>query len=198
MYFLFFKLDLQKTWFCRCNFREPELVLLDMQSVPAGQEGWLAFDVTSASNHWLLQPRSNLGIRLYVETEDGEHLISHWLKKIQIIKVLFRCVTVSQLIVFVLNGSLEEWYLFISSLCSFPLSDRSLSAGWVGLVGRRGPRSKQPFMVTFFRASQAPCRPPRALRHNTQRRKKHKNDLPHPNRPGLFGKGSWICFRYSA
>lgn len=48
-----------------------ELVLLDMQSVPAGQEGWLAFDVTTASNHWLLHPRSNLGIRLYVETEEG-------------------------------------------------------------------------------------------------------------------------------
>ncbi|XP_030644546.1 bone morphogenetic protein 8A isoform X2 [Chanos chanos] len=111
--------------------REPELVLLDMQSVPAGQEGWLAFDVTSASNHWLLHPRSNMGIRLYVETEE----------------------------------------------------DRSLSAGWVGLVGRRGPRSKQPFMVTFFRASQAPCRPPRALRHSTPRKKKHKYDLPHPNRP---------------
>lgn len=54
--------------------REPELVLLDMQSVPAGQEGWLAFDVTSASNHWLLHPRSNLGIRLYVETEEGGYL----------------------------------------------------------------------------------------------------------------------------
>lgn len=51
--------------------REPELVLLDVQSVAAGQEGWLAFDVTTASNHWLLQPRSNLGIRLYVETEEG-------------------------------------------------------------------------------------------------------------------------------
>ncbi|XP_046875643.1 bone morphogenetic protein 8A [Hypomesus transpacificus] len=107
--------------------REPELVLLDMQSVPAGQEGWLAFDVTSASNRWLLHPRSNLGIRLYVETEE----------------------------------------------------DRSLSAGWVGLVGRRGPRAKQPFMVTFFRASQAPCRPPRALRPNP-RRKKTKYDLPVP------------------
>ena len=47
-------------------------MLLDMQSVPAGQEGWLAFDVTSASNRWLLHPRSNLGIRLYVETEEGE------------------------------------------------------------------------------------------------------------------------------
>ncbi|XP_041758986.1 bone morphogenetic protein 8B isoform X2 [Coregonus clupeaformis] len=108
--------------------REPELVLLDMQSVPAGQEGWLAFDVTSASNRWLLHPRSNLGIRLYVETEE----------------------------------------------------DRSLSAGWVGLVGRRGPRSKQPFMVTFFRASQAPCRPPRALKPNP-RKKKPKYDLPLPS-----------------
>uniref|UniRef100_A0A3B5B6P3 Bone morphogenetic protein 8A-like n=1 Tax=Stegastes partitus TaxID=144197 RepID=A0A3B5B6P3_9TELE len=109
--------------------REPELVLLDMQSVPAGQEGWLAFDVTSASNHWLLHPRSNLGIRLYVETEE----------------------------------------------------DRSLSAGWIGLVGRRGPRSKQPFMVTFFRESQVPCRPPRAVKPHP-RKKKLKYDLPVPNR----------------
>ncbi|XP_069572816.1 bone morphogenetic protein 8A, partial [Brachyistius frenatus] len=109
------------------RLREPELALLDMQSVPAGQEGWLAFDVTSASNHWLLHPRSNLGIRLYVETEE----------------------------------------------------DRSLSAGWIGLVGRRGPRSKQPFMVTFFRESQVPCRPPRAVKPHP-RRKKPKYDLPVP------------------
>uniref|UniRef100_A0A673B9U1 Bone morphogenetic protein 8a n=1 Tax=Sphaeramia orbicularis TaxID=375764 RepID=A0A673B9U1_9TELE len=108
--------------------REPELVLLDMQSVPAGQEGWLAFDVTSASNHWLLHPRSNLGIRLYVETEE----------------------------------------------------DRSLSAGWIGLVGRRGPRSKQPFMVTFFRENQVPCRPPRAVKPHPRRRKP-KYDLPLPS-----------------
>lgn len=110
------------------RLREPELVLLDMQSVPAGQEGWLAFDVTSASNHWLLHPRSNLGIRLYVETEE----------------------------------------------------DRSLSAGWIGLVGRRGPRSKQPFMVTFFRENQIPCRPPRAVKTHP-RRKKPKYDLPVPS-----------------
>uniref|UniRef100_A0A673LC51 Bone morphogenetic protein 8A-like n=1 Tax=Sinocyclocheilus rhinocerous TaxID=307959 RepID=A0A673LC51_9TELE len=69
---------------------------------------------------------------------------------------------------------------------TFSVIDRSLSAAWVGLVGRRGPRSKQPFMVTFFRASQAPCRPPRALRHNNPRKKKPKYDLPHPNRPGIF------------
>ncbi|XP_075867321.1 bone morphogenetic protein 8A isoform X2 [Nelusetta ayraudi] len=108
--------------------REPELVLLDVQSVAAGQEGWLAFDVTTASNHWLLQPRSNLGIRLYVETEE----------------------------------------------------DRSLSAGWIGLVGRRGPRSKQPFMVTFFRENQVPCRPPRAVKPHA-RKKKPKYDLPVPS-----------------
>ncbi|TWW59904.1 bone morphogenetic protein 8A [Takifugu rubripes] len=108
--------------------REPGLVLLDVQSVPAGQEGWLAFDVTTASNHWLLNPRSNLGIRLYVETEE----------------------------------------------------DRSLSAGWIGLVGRRGPRSKQPFMVTFFRENQVPCRPPRAVKPHPRRRKP-KYDLPVPS-----------------
>ncbi|MBN3307539.1 BMP8A protein, partial [Amia calva] len=124
--------------------REPELVLLDMQSVPGGQEGWLGFDVTAASNRWLLQPSRNLGLRLYAESEE----------------------------------------------------DRSLSPGWVGLVGRRGPRSKQPFMVTFFRASQigpapAPPRTPRALRthsnHAKQSKKKIKYDLPHPNRlNGIF------------
>ncbi|CAB1351077.1 unnamed protein product [Coregonus sp. 'balchen'] len=56
-------------------------------------------------------------------------------------------------------------------------TDRSLSAGWVGLVGRRGPCSKQPFMVTFFRASQAPCR---ALNPNP-RKKKPKYDRPLPS-----------------
>uniref|UniRef100_A0A8C6S924 Bone morphogenetic protein 8a n=1 Tax=Neogobius melanostomus TaxID=47308 RepID=A0A8C6S924_9GOBI len=115
------------------RLRDPELVLLDMQSVPAGQEGWLAFDVTSAANHWLLHPRSNLGIRLYYSDFHG----------------------------------------------SVP-SDRSLSAGWIGLVGRRGPRSKQPFMVTFFRESQVPCRPPRAVKPRPRRRKP-KPDLPMPS-----------------
>ncbi len=65
--------DIKILWFDR----EPELVLLDMQSVHVGQEGWLAFDVTPASNRWLLHPRSNLGIRLYVETEEGELFLMH-------------------------------------------------------------------------------------------------------------------------
>lgn len=67
--------------------REPELVLLDMQSVPAGQEGWLAFDVTSASNRWLLHPRSNLGIRLYVETEEGELFLMYSMEAKYIVPV---------------------------------------------------------------------------------------------------------------
>ncbi|CAB1351190.1 unnamed protein product [Coregonus sp. 'balchen'] len=57
------------------------------------------------------------------------------------------------------------------------VENRSLSAGWVGLVGRRGPCSKQPFMVTFFRASQASCR---ALNPNP-RKKKPKYDRPLPS-----------------
>lgn len=61
-----------------------------------------------------------------------------------------------------------------------PTSDRSLSAGWIGLVGRRGPRSKQPFMVTFFRENQVPCRPPRAVKPHA-RKKKPKYDLPVPS-----------------
>uniref|UniRef100_A0A3Q0TDJ8 Bone morphogenetic protein 8a n=1 Tax=Amphilophus citrinellus TaxID=61819 RepID=A0A3Q0TDJ8_AMPCI len=123
--------------------REPELVLLDMQSVPAGQEGWLAFDVTSASNHWLVHPRSNLGIRLYVETEE----------------------------------------------------DRSLSAAWIGLVGRRGPRSKQPFMVTFFRENQIPCRPPRAAKPHPRKRKP-KYDLPVPNFKGYSENRGQPCKKH--
>lgn len=67
-----------------------------------------------------------------------------------------------------------------SAHCNVLLPDRSLSAGWIGLVGRRGPRSKQPFMVTFFRESQVPCRPPRAVRPNP-RKKKPKYDLPLPS-----------------
>uniref|UniRef100_W5LZ94 Bone morphogenetic protein 8a n=3 Tax=Lepisosteidae TaxID=7915 RepID=W5LZ94_LEPOC len=129
--------------------REPELVLLDLQSVPGGQEGWLVFDVTAATNRWQQNPHSNHGLRLYAETEE----------------------------------------------------DRSLSPGWVGLVGRRGPRSKQPFMVTFFRASHTPTRAPRAAR-TSNRKKKPKYDLPHPNRlPGIFdhnhiNSGRQACKRH--
>ncbi|XP_009865740.1 PREDICTED: bone morphogenetic protein 8A-like, partial [Apaloderma vittatum] len=92
--------------------RESDLFLLDVQDLRAGTEGWLVFDVTAASNHWLVDRKYNLGLRLYVETDDGH----------------------------------------------------SVDPGSAGLLGRRGPRSKQPFMVTFFRASPGPARVARAAK----------------------------------
>lgn len=131
----------------------------------AGQEGWLAFDVTTASNHWLLQPRSNLGIRLYVETEEGGcSARSHG-------GIYSRCFSSTTNTVYPPTSNPPPPH---------PTSDRSLSAGWIGLVGRRGPRSKQPFMVTFFRENQVPCRPPRAVKPHA-RKKKPKYDLPVPS-----------------
>lgn len=43
-----------------------------MQDLRAGTEGWLVFDVTAASNHWSVDQKYSLGLRLYVETDDGE------------------------------------------------------------------------------------------------------------------------------
>ncbi|KFR15803.1 Bone morphogenetic protein 8A, partial [Opisthocomus hoazin] len=75
--------------------RESELFLLDVQDLRAGTEGVCAA-VAAASNHWLVDRKYNLGLRLYVETADGH----------------------------------------------------SVDPGSAGLLGRWGPRSKQPFMVT--------------------------------------------------
>ncbi|NXI99359.1 BMP8A protein, partial [Psophia crepitans] len=117
--------------------RESDLFLLDVQDLRAGTEGWLVFDVTAASSHWLVDRKYNLGLRLYVETDDGH----------------------------------------------------SVDPGSAGLLGRRGPRSKQPFMVTFFRASRSPARVTRAAKPPRRRQPKKTNDLPHPNKlPGIFGK----------
>lgn len=58
--------------------RESDLFLLDTQDLHAGTEGWLVFDVTAASNHWLVDRKYNLGLRLYVETDDGELSCSVW------------------------------------------------------------------------------------------------------------------------
>ncbi|XP_061870332.1 bone morphogenetic protein 8B-like [Colius striatus] len=129
--------------------RESDLFLLDVQDLRAGTEGWLVFDITAASNHWLVDGKYNLGLRLYVETDDGH----------------------------------------------------SVDPGSAGLLGRRGPRSKQPFMVTFFGAGAA--RVPRAAR--APRRRQHRrnnNDLPQPNKlPGIFddvhaAAGRQICRRH--
>ncbi|XP_053123923.1 bone morphogenetic protein 8A [Hemicordylus capensis] len=130
--------------------RESELLLLDLQDLLAGTEGWLVFDVAAASNHWLLSRKYNLGLRLYVETEDGQ----------------------------------------------------SVDPGLAGLLGRHGPRSKQPFVVTFFQASQNQVRVPRAAKHLRKRQHKKANTFPHSNRlPGSFddilvSQGRQVCRRH--
>ncbi|KAG3282837.1 BMP8A-like [Ictidomys tridecemlineatus] len=50
--------------------RESDLFFLDLQTLQAGDEGWLVLDVTAASDRWLLNRNKDLGLRLYVETED--------------------------------------------------------------------------------------------------------------------------------
>ncbi|NXE69085.1 BMP8B protein, partial [Calcarius ornatus] len=133
-----------------CSCRESDLFLLDVQDLRAGTEGWLVFDVTAASNHWSVEQKYTLGLRLYVETDDGH----------------------------------------------------SVDPGSAGLLGRRGPRSKQPFMVTFFRASPSPSRVTRAAKAPRRRQHKKSNDLPHPNKlPGIFddvhpADGRQVCRRH--
>uniref|UniRef100_G1PJP9 TGF-beta propeptide domain-containing protein n=2 Tax=Myotis TaxID=9434 RepID=G1PJP9_MYOLU len=50
--------------------RESDLFFLDLQTLRAEDEGWLVLDVTAASDHGLLNRSRDLGLRLYVETED--------------------------------------------------------------------------------------------------------------------------------
>ncbi|XP_007950911.1 bone morphogenetic protein 8A-like [Orycteropus afer afer] len=50
--------------------RESDLFFLDLQTLRAGDEGWLVLDVTAASDRWLLNQNKDFGLRLYVETED--------------------------------------------------------------------------------------------------------------------------------
>ncbi|KAF4802696.1 bone morphogenetic protein 8A-like protein [Turdus rufiventris] len=54
------------------SYRESDLFLLDVQDLRAGTEGWLVFDVTAASNHWSVDQKYSLGLRLYVETDDDD------------------------------------------------------------------------------------------------------------------------------
>lgn len=69
------------------------------------------------------------------------------------------------------------------------VSGHSVDPGLAGLLGQRAPRSKQPFMVTFFRASPSPVRAPRAVRPLRKRLLKKTNELPQPNKlPGIFGE----------
>ncbi|XP_007455422.1 PREDICTED: bone morphogenetic protein 8B-like, partial [Lipotes vexillifer] len=52
--------------------RESDLFFLDLQTLRSGDEGWLVLDVTAASDRWLLNRSKDLGLRLYVETDDGK------------------------------------------------------------------------------------------------------------------------------
>uniref|UniRef100_A0A672SJW1 Bone morphogenetic protein 7-like n=1 Tax=Sinocyclocheilus grahami TaxID=75366 RepID=A0A672SJW1_SINGR len=51
-----------------------KLYLLDSQVVWAAEEGWLVFDLTVTSNHWVINPGQNLGLQLSLETAHGERM----------------------------------------------------------------------------------------------------------------------------
>lgn len=56
------------------NNREVETFLLDFKKVQASDGGWLVFDITATSNHWVMNPQQNLGLQLCVETVDGRSI----------------------------------------------------------------------------------------------------------------------------
>ncbi|KAK7119737.1 hypothetical protein R3I94_021536 [Phoxinus phoxinus] len=51
-----------------------ELYLLDSRVVWAAEEGWLVFDLTVTSNHWVIKPGQNFGLQLSLETAYGERM----------------------------------------------------------------------------------------------------------------------------
>ncbi|XP_029376203.1 bone morphogenetic protein 5 isoform X2 [Echeneis naucrates] len=51
--------------------KDAETFLLDSKKVQASDGGWLVFDITATSNHWVMNPQQNLGLQLCVETVDG-------------------------------------------------------------------------------------------------------------------------------
>lgn len=46
--------------------------MLDSKKIKASDGGWLVFDITATSNHWVLNPLQNMGLQLSVETLDGK------------------------------------------------------------------------------------------------------------------------------
>nr|XP_045727441.1 bone morphogenetic protein 8B-like [Mirounga angustirostris] len=90
----------------------------------------------------------------------------------------------------------------VTALSPLSVPGHSVDPGLAGLLGRRAPRSKQPFLVTFFRASPSPIRAPRAARPLKRRPPKKTNELPHANRlPGIFddvhgADGRHVCRRH--
>ncbi|XP_051967274.1 bone morphogenetic protein 7-like [Xyrauchen texanus] len=51
-----------------------ELYLLDSRVVWAAEDGWLVFDLTVTSNHWVINPGQNLGLQLSLENAHGESM----------------------------------------------------------------------------------------------------------------------------
>ncbi|XP_028667648.2 LOW QUALITY PROTEIN: bone morphogenetic protein 7 [Erpetoichthys calabaricus] len=54
--------------------RDSQLFLLDSRVIWAAEEGWLVFDITATSNHWVLNPMHNLGLQLVLENVDGQSI----------------------------------------------------------------------------------------------------------------------------
>uniref|UniRef100_A0A670I0B7 Bone morphotic protein 7 n=1 Tax=Podarcis muralis TaxID=64176 RepID=A0A670I0B7_PODMU len=54
--------------------RDSDLYLLDTRTIWAAEEGWLVFDITATSNHWVVNPQHNLGLQLSVESIDGQSI----------------------------------------------------------------------------------------------------------------------------
>lgn len=54
--------------------KDAETFLLDSKKLRASDGGWLVFDITATSNHWVLNPQQNMGLQLAVETMDGRSI----------------------------------------------------------------------------------------------------------------------------
>ncbi|MBN3308876.1 BMP5 protein, partial [Amia calva] len=54
--------------------KDADTFLLDSRKIKALDGGWLVFDITATSNHWVLNPEQNMGLQLCVETMDGRSI----------------------------------------------------------------------------------------------------------------------------
>uniref|UniRef100_H2M1Z1 Bone morphogenetic protein 5 n=1 Tax=Oryzias latipes TaxID=8090 RepID=H2M1Z1_ORYLA len=54
--------------------KDADTFLLDSKNIQASDGGWLVFDITATSNHWVMNPQQNLGLQLCVETLDGRSI----------------------------------------------------------------------------------------------------------------------------
>lgn len=74
VYFLWNTEILNMMWIilCLCLNRDADTFLLDSKKIRASEGGWLVFDITATSNHWVLNPQQNMGLQLCVENADGK------------------------------------------------------------------------------------------------------------------------------